>query len=794
MNAQRKLDEPDRAALVNRIAKLESEVAGLKDALAQATGYAPEPDEHLRRTNAELAASRRALRDSEQRLRTILDSVTEYAIISTDDRGRITGWNAGARNILGWEADEILGREIGTIFTPEDRAHGMPEREMSEARSRGRAEDERWCLRRDGERFLARGMVMPLGDDEVRGFLKILRDRTQERRAEEAVKAAERRATDIIESISDAFIALDRDYRITYQNLRGEQLTGQPLDAIRGKRVWEQWPAMIGTASEAACRRTMEGRVPTEVVERFGDDRNHIWVEIRYHPTPEGLGSFFRDITERKHAEEALEASHGRMAKILESIGDGFYAVDQDWRFTYVNRRAEQWWGRRREELLGKVVWEEFPQSVGTAPYEANLQAARERHSVHVEALSGITGMWQEMDIYPGETGLSVYFRDITERKRAEEALHRAKKEAEQANKSKSRFLAAASHDLRQPMQSLLLFLDVLKPHVMPGGCEALKHLGRGLDAMGDLLDSLLDISRLDTGVVQPSVRDFPIGDLVEQIGGACLPVAVAKGLTFRVDSCQVVVRSDRTLLGRMVRNLVENALRYTEAGEISIGCREGPDHLLIEVRDTGIGIPPEHLERIWEEFHQVENAERDRNRGTGLGLSIVQRLSSLLEHRIDVTSVLGKGSVFSIEVPLGEATAVSDAPTTAGGGGKGRFAVLVDDDAIVLLGLKATFEGWGYEVLAAGSADQALERLMEMGRRPDLVVADYRLREGRSGTEAILRLREACGIEVPGIILTGETGMEIMHEAQAHGLDVIHKPVTPRQLGEVLDRVLAPM
>jgi len=387
---------------------------------------------------------------------------------------------------------------------------------------------------------------------------------------------------------------------------------------------------------------------------------------------------------------------------------------------------------------------------------------------------------------------------DITARKIAEAELraardraHEARNAAEVANQAKTKFLAAASHDLRQPMQSLLLFLEVVKPHVAATGQDALKHLERGLDAVRDLLDSLLDISRLDAGVVQPVISDFAVQELMGPIGAACSSVATAKGIAFQVSGCSAIVRSDRTLLGRMVRNLAENALRYTEAGRIAIEYQGVGGRLRIEVHDTGIGIPKDHLKRIWEEFHQVGNPERDRNRGLGLGLAIVQRLSTLLEHPVDVRSIPGQGSVFSIEVPLGEA--VSDEPPeqTAEVAGGGRFAVLVDDDAIVLLGLKATFESWGYKVLAAGSTDWALAALQERGQRPDIVIADYRLREGRNGTEAILRVREAYGADVPGIILTGETGGEAQQDAVAHGLRVIHKPVTARQLGEALDHLL---
>ncbi|WP_448187807.1 hybrid sensor histidine kinase/response regulator [Azospirillum sp. sgz301742] len=384
---------------------------------------------------------------------------------------------------------------------------------------------------------------------------------------------------------------------------------------------------------------------------------------------------------------------------------------------------------------------------------------------------------------------------DVTEAHQVECELQDARDRAEHANLTKSKFLAAASHDLRQPLQSVFLFAAALHHHVGDErGREQLMHLERGLDALKGLLDSLLDVSRLDAGIIKPEVEEFPLDELLDHVAAAYLPVAVGKGLVLDVRRCGVAVRSDRTLLGRMLRNLVENALRYTEHGGVRVSChsegRATGDTLRIEIADTGIGIPPDHLDRIWEEFHQVSNAERDRTQGLGLGLAIVQRISGLLDHPIEVRSAPGRGSVFSITAPATPATPTAE-PQAAPDidRGTGQFAVLVDDDAIVLLGLKAMFEEWGYQVLVAGSTDDALARLERAERRPDIVVADYRLREGRVGTEAILSIRQRYGMAIPGIILTGETGPEAQRDATAHGLRVIHKPVTPRQLGKALDR-----
>ncbi len=385
--------------------------------------------------------------------------------------------------------------------------------------------------------------------------------------------------------------------------------------------------------------------------------------------------------------------------------------------------------------------------------------------------------------------------RDITERKAAEEGMRQAKEAAERANLAKSKFLAAASHDLRQPLQSLILFTGVLKGYVQgPRGEQALKHLEHGLGALKALLDSLLDVSQLDAGIVKPEITDFPISAVLDEISASYAPIAAAKGLDWRVEFCTDQVRTDLTLLGRVLRNLVENAVRYTKSGHIRIVCRRTEDRLLIEVEDTGIGIPPEQLDRIFEEFHQVSNQARDRNQGLGLGLAIVRRIADLLGHRIETRSRPGEGSIFSIELPLAT-TESARLPISGDAGshqkGQGRLVVVIDDDAMVLESLEAILTEWGYQAIATASAEEAVAQVREVGRRPDIVIADYRLQEGRTGMEAIHAVRDLFDHPIPGLILTGETDLEFQRTAAGHGLGIAHKPVTPGQLGRVLDQQL---
>lgn len=383
---------------------------------------------------------------------------------------------------------------------------------------------------------------------------------------------------------------------------------------------------------------------------------------------------------------------------------------------------------------------------------------------------------------------------EINERKAVESRLDEARVEAEHANQAKSRFLAAASHDLRQPLQSMFLFAALLHRHTADSkGIEALTRIERGLDILKGMLDSLLDLSRLDVNVIEPNIVAFPLRPMLEDIVAAYGRIAASKGIELKCESlADSVVRSDQMLLGRMVRNLVENALRYTERGRILLSGRTVGDAVRIEVADTGIGIPSDQLERIFEEFHQVGNPERDKSRGLGLGLAIVQRLSRVLGHPIEVRSRLGVGSTFSITLPPAAEAAVEAADVAAdeaADNGFGRRVAVVDDDPMVLLALSGIFEQWGYGVTMAGSKDEVLGRL-KVEAAPHLIVADYRLRDGRVGTDAIRGIRDACGAEIPSIVLTGETGVECVSEAESVGALVLHKPVTPHDLAFALKRL----
>ncbi|HLO76202.1 MAG TPA: hybrid sensor histidine kinase/response regulator [Magnetospirillum sp.] len=350
---------------------------------------------------------------------------------------------------------------------------------------------------------------------------------------------------------------------------------------------------------------------------------------------------------------------------------------------------------------------------------------------------------------------------------------------AKQAVAAKSRFLAAASHDLRQPFQAMRFFHSVLADYAThPAAKRASDMLERALTSGEQLLNALLDISTLDAGTVQVSRRKFSLGESLDQLAAEYRPIAEAKGLCLRLHRPEVMVESDPLLVARIMRNLLANAIHYTRRGGVLLSARRRDGHMRIEVWDTGFGIPEQHLAEIFEEFHQLENPERDRTRGLGLGLAIVRRLSRLLGTNVNVHSRLGRGSVFWLTLPLAQQPVLADTktigempmPVTT------RTILVVEDDPMVLMGLQMILETWGMSVLAAEDMSQVLQRLDE--GKPDLILSDLRLRAGLTGFEVVERVRAILGKEVPAIILTGETGKSELAEGQRRNLTFLHKPI----------------
>jgi len=513
-------------------------------------------------------------------------------------------------------------------------------------------------------------------------------------------------------------------------------------------------------------------------------------------------------VNERTRREQALDKSGQRLALALKATRSGVW--DSDWR----GRRS--WWSDEFYALLGYAPGDP-PASYQTLlalmhpddrePLHRALHAVVDSDAAHGAFLYRLkhrdgSWLWVEAQCALIRDDRGQVLRmvgvatDVTRRKLAEESLQAAKEAAEQADAAKTRFLAAASHDLRQPLQAITLFNSTLADVTRdPQQLYIIGKTQQSLDALNEMLNVILDISRLDAGTVKPEPVAFALQTVFDRLAGEFRPLAARAGLGFRVVPCSVVAFSDPRLVERIVRNLVANALRYTRHGRILLGARRQGAAVRIEVWDTGRGISPEQQERIFEEFYQVGNQERDRGKGLGLGLSICRRMAELLGLPLGVRSELGRGSGFSLTVPFNHQPLLASLPAggeaTAPLHGSGVIAV-IDDDTAVLEALAGYLRRYGYQVTAAPDADGALQLLRLLGQPPQLVVADWRLADGATGAQAIGRIRDQIAPTVPGIIMTGDTSPDRLEQVAATGFRLLHKPVRPQDLLAAIQAELA--
>jgi signal transduction histidine kinase/CheY-like chemotaxis protein len=376
-----------------------------------------------------------------------------------------------------------------------------------------------------------------------------------------------------------------------------------------------------------------------------------------------------------------------------------------------------------------------------------------------------------------------------------ERKIEERTRELKVANEAKTRFLAAASHDLRQPMHALGMFISSLRGKTDPAEITAtLERAGTAVEIMADLLDGLLDLSRLDAGVVQPAVQNFPLNAILDRIAFDFQPEARDEGLQLRIVRSTVAVRSDPTMLGRIVLNLVSNAIRFTAHGKVLVGCRRCGNEIRIEVHDTGIGIAPEQRTAIFQEFFKVADTQRDDSHGLGLGLSIVKRLADLLGSTVDVASTVGKGSTFSIRVPRGTAPTLPAAhePSIMQAAGilAGRRVLVIDDDMLVLDGMRSILGAWDCQVMTAQTGEEATRLVRLQG--PDVVICDYTLRDGETGIDLLRRLIAQAPLPMAVMLMTGDVGPELLHLAKSAGTMTLHKPVRPAALRSVMSQLLA--
>jgi len=472
-----------------------------------------------------------------------------------------------------------------------------------------------------------------------------------------------------------------------------------------------------------------------------------------------------------------------------------------------VNHQTEEMFGYSRSELMGQTIEILVPDRLQSAHVNLRVKYTEAPTMRQMGTGMDLYGKRKNGDDFPVEISLSPVqaddsnfvasaIRDVTARKVLEAELIKARRESERANSANSAFLAAASHDLRQPVQALNLLNGALRRTVKEQkALEMLDSQSQSLSAMTNLLNSLLDISRLDAGAMNAEFEQFPINQLIDQLESEFSRQAGQKGLQFSTKRCDVIVNSDPNLLAEIVQNFVSNSIRYTDDGQILMQCTLKGDVCRLEVRDTGIGIEPDKLDQIFEAFYQCKQPG-SKKEGFGLGLAIVSRLADLLEHKIDVESTPGEGSCFCISIPIVDSQAdrhdqnVSKQANTDQVTVSGTI-ILIEDDTQVANALKILLETEGYNVVAATTKKEAIEVARKLLVPPDLIISDYHLGDETNGVATIEALRTHFNTKMPALIITGDTSRVVDHAREIDNSILLNKPVNPDHILELTARAL---
>jgi len=483
---------------------------------------------------------------------------------------------------------------------------------------------------------------------------------------------------------------------------------------------------------------------------------------------------------------------------LLDSAPDAMVIVDERGQIEIINSQAENMFGYTRDELRGKQVEVLLPE---------RLRQRHLKHRDHFAQQPSVRPMGASFDLialrkdgseFPVEISLSPVelesitfvssvIRDVTERKKMEQEIIAARQAAERANKANSAFLAAASHDLRQPVQAMSLLNGALRRTVKDArALEMIANQEHSITAMTNLLNSLLDISRLDAGAITPEFEEFPMQRMIDRLSAEFGRQAKHKGISFKSGSCDAIVDSDPNLLGEIIQNLVSNAIRYTDKGSVTLSCSNRNGRCTVEVEDTGIGIEQDQLEAIFKEFHQIKTPGSNKE-GFGLGLAIVRRLANLLEHDIAVRSVPGKGSCFSVSLPSIESHAAKptadDAPDPAHVVAGGALVILIEDDVKVASAWGLLLEAEGYRVATGASVSEVNAMIRHLAGPPALIISDFHLLDGSTGVEAVNKIRGYFDASIPAFIVSGDTSKIVKDARLVDNCTVMSKPVNTARL-----------
>ena len=665
-------------------------------------------------------------------------------------------------------------------------------------------------------------------------------------RAREEAETTRQRLADAIESIADGFVLFDHQHRLIQCNSRFRSYWADArLDVPPPGTSIADLKAMAinsGLVVEEHVNESSEGAVFLL--------SNSRWVQMTERSTREGgLVVLYSDITDVKNSEmarriKALEESERWIRVVTDHVPALIAYVGANMTVQFCNKVYEAWYGRNGESPLGKHL-ENIHQPELYQRLMPHMQAVLRGNSVNFEfEETNDTGETRYMlrayvpnvDDHEEVIGFFVLIRDITDRRKTALALEQAydnlerrvkertaaltglnsqlrqeiseraavearlrdaKMDAERANLSKTKFLAAVSHDLLQPLNAARLFTSSLLEHSFGPKAEGLvRSVSTSLDDVENLLGTLVDISKLDAGVIKPDIMAFDLRDLLNNIAREFRQMALAEGLTLDFVPSSAIVESDSQLLARILRNFLTNAIRYTGTGRILLGCRRHREHVLLQVWDTGPGIPEDKLTEIFQEFKRIRPAGSQPDKGLGLGLAIVDKISRMLGHEVTVSSIQGKGSVFSVKVPVGQLlpkrpTADDDRAVSNHGGLGGARIWVIDNDHAICQGMQTLLEGWDCQVVSAVSLED-LERQVDPAKCPvDLILADYHLDNDENGVDVVAEINGRRQRPAPVVMITANYTNELKQHIRELGHVLMNKPVKPLKLRSALNHLL---
>lgn len=659
-------------------------------------------------------------------------------------------------------------------------------------------------------------------------------------RREQAVAQKSRLLQRTMDNLSQGVAVINAEGELELWNGRFLELTGlAPVEAHRpfAEVMEDSEVELLDPAS-----RDAEGRPRRELEQRLADGRV---LEVRTHPMPTGgYVNTYTDITERYRYAETLRESERWVRLITDQVPALIAYISHDLTYEFTNRVYDEWYSWPRGAMLGQPM-----RSVHSAEHFQLLEPYIERafagESVTFEvAERNLAGQERYMlrsyvpNRQPGGEvlGIFVLIRDITERRRTAEALHQAyqnlekrvrertaeltavnsqlreeideraraearlreaKREAEQANLSKTKFLAAVSHDLLQPLNAARLFTSALleQPQVPAASAGLIRNVSNSLEDVESLLGTLVDVSKLDAGVIKPDVGAFAVADLLDNLAAEYRQIAASEGLTLDFVPSSALVKSDTQLLARVLRNFLSNAIRYTASGRVLLGCRRRPGGLSIEVWDTGAGIAESRREEIFQEFKRGAPVRSTQDRGLGLGLAIVEKIVRMLGHRIRVHSREGFGSCFAVEVPYARSVSrvreQSELPPPPGEHLRGARVWVVDNDAAICAGMRTLLEGWGCNVVTALSGDDLARQVDTVQGEADILVVDYHLDNGHTGAELVRELNARRSAPLPVLMITANYSNDLKLQMRELGQVLMHKPVRPMKLKTAMSHLL---